>query len=711
MDKHDFNWLNTFPVQVDDTEMDVERPVPPPTSQRSGVDAVPLDEDEWATAKVRYNPSKYEPYLPDGKPWHTGSFKNAESSFLDYTPTGVYFRNQQHPGQILEGLQAGSGSAAPDAQPLLRGEGSVLKGGSSYSRSKTMLQRNVEKEIRDVMGLNRTASLLGLSRTGSLVRGPSHTVSIDPVDLPPQDKSYTAEGAAPEAPSSPKTMARTWRDIRSRVTQASGVVRRMDRADKRDSIPSRPLVSYRKSLQSVTESVGSPRYAGGDAQHFWSSLTSTPRRLTAGFESPLGPGTGNTPQGTRLGNGPSPSQGPGRRSTRPSADKQAHEGLDHLGLLSIASAGDKSGPGSDGSPAEGDREGEGRPRGSYDTLPAAVGPRKLSTEDDGLIFGYRLNGMGGGVATTLEEWEAMPGDVENPVWLHLDGNSSAAYTWLWLQSGLEKLVVEALFADDTRPRSSGFNKGTLFVLRAVNVNRGSHQEDMVSLRLFVMPELLVTVRRRPLLAEDDVRALLAHEKGPRTAAGIAVLFCERCSLHMVPLVDELEDNLDWIEHQWSTDEELDKRNGASVELSNLRRRVVQIRRFVHPQRAAILDLLSENSEGPQWHDFHRQKLREVAETTTRLLEDLNVVWERANVLLDDMRSAHAEAVSHRVYLLSVVTGIFLPLTFITGMLGINVGGLPMAHEDYGFSVIVVFCLICMVVELIAFRALGWLKFT
>eukprot|EP00899_Mesostigma_viride_P023283 jgi/Mesvir1/4139/Mv13051-RA.1 len=328
--------------------------------------------------------------------------------------------------------------------------------------------------------------------------------------------------------------------------------------------------------------------------------------------------------------------------------------------------------------------------------------------DDGLIYGYRLNGNGGATKISLADWITNPGTPEEPVWIHLNGMCAGAHKWLWEESGLERLVVEALTADDARPRSSSFNFGTLFVIRAVNT--GGTPEDMVSVRLFLQPELLVTVRRRMLAAEEDVMEPLMRGRGPRTAAGVAVLLVEKCTLRMGPVVGEMEDLLDCIEREW-----VEKGNSEALsnDLGNLRRRVVQMRRYIQPQRDALVDLLVEDSEAPEWHEWHRQRLREVANSTTRMMEDLAVVWERSNVLHEEMKGLAAERQGKRLYIMTMMTAVFLPLTFVTGLLGINVGGIPFrggpTENNEGFWVVVCVCGCIVVLEVILMKALGWMQ--
>ena len=106
--------------------------------------------------------------------------------------------------------------------------------------------------------------------------------------------------------------------------------------------------------------------------------------------------------------------------------------------------------------------------------------------------------------------------------------------------------------------------------------------------------------------------------------------------------------------------------------------------------------------------YQRHRLRETADDITRYVELLNAAWERAAVMQDELTNRLAEETNERLYLLSVIAGIFLPLSFVTGLLGINVGGMPAANSSYGFIGVVVLLALLGVFEVWLFRRLRWI---
>ena len=125
-----------------------------------------------------------------------------------------------------------------------------------------------------------------------------------------------------------------------------------------------------------------------------------------------------------------------------------------------------------------------------------------------------------------------------------------------------------------------------------------------------------------------------------------------------------------------------------------------------PQRDA-LDRLYRNP-GQLISDTEANSLREEADRVTRYLEDLDLARERAVVLQEELMNELAQLQNTRMYVLSVVAAVFLPLTFVTGLLGMNVGGLPGVESPLGFIIAVVVMVVTSGAMLAYFRFRKWL---
>lgn len=324
-----------------------------------------------------------------------------------------------------------------------------------------------------------------------------------------------------------------------------------------------------------------------------------------------------------------------------------------------------------------------------------------STLPDGLLHALVLDRNGSARPVepeNIENWRPEDGLL----WLHLDVAERPPDDWMQMDLGLNPLVVEALNADETRPRSLTLTDGLLTVLRGVNTNPGADPEDMVSIRLWIERDRIVSTRRRRLLSVQDLKEQLQQGLGPKTSGEFLSELIGRLADRIGGFVDTIEDALSSIEEAES-DEPVQLRRRS---LAGLRRQIASVRRFVGPQRDA-LDRLYRNP-GNLLSDSETNRLREEADRITRYLEDLDLARERAVVLQEELMNELAQLQNTRMYVLSVVAAIFLPLTFVTGLLGMNVGGLPGIDSPRGFLIAVVVMFATSAAMLIYFRYRKWL---
>ena len=309
------------------------------------------------------------------------------------------------------------------------------------------------------------------------------------------------------------------------------------------------------------------------------------------------------------------------------------------------------------------------------------------TDDAGLLFAYLLNGNGGGENL---DWDRVK--LWNPeqgvLWMHLEYSDPYVQQWILHESGLDDVTAEALLAEETRPRSmiSGTG-GLLLTLRGINANPASDPEDMVAVRVWSDGKRIITTRRRRLLAASELSKAIEKGVGPANAGEFVEALTDRMTERMADVIDEISDEVDELEEHVLTMESYELR----PIIAELRRNAIGLRRYLAPQREAVSRLFSEKLE---WlSDMDRLRLRENADRTTRFVEDLDMARERAVVVQEELLGRLSEKMDRTMYVLSIVAAIFLPLGFLTGLLGINVGGIPGAEYTGSF---VVFCLVLVI---------------
>jgi len=299
------------------------------------------------------------------------------------------------------------------------------------------------------------------------------------------------------------------------------------------------------------------------------------------------------------------------------------------------------------------------------------------------VAAFALDGEGGAVAAELDALpEAEPGSNGFEfVWIQLHAQNADALAWLNNDSGLDGFIRDALTAEDTRPRCTVHGGGAIINLRGVNLHEGAEPEDMISLRLWVEKRRVVGVWRRPLYAVADLMASLERGAAPVSPGDLIAKLALRLVDRMEPTVADLHEQIDGMEDL--LDEPTATFNRG--ELADLRRQAILLRRYIAPQRDALNTLAIEDLDWLTERD--RSRIREAGDKTTRVAEELESVRERAAIVHDQLLERRAEQMNRYTLLLSVVAAIFLPLGLLTGLLGINVGGMPGADSAMAFWIV------------------------
>jgi len=315
-----------------------------------------------------------------------------------------------------------------------------------------------------------------------------------------------------------------------------------------------------------------------------------------------------------------------------------------------------------------------------------------------LICGYDVDDAGRAQATAADA--PRPGAGSSYRWLHFDAGAEGLEPWL--RAHLPDPAVDALLQAETRPRCANLADGAMINLRGVNLNPGANPEDMVSLRIWVTGVLVVTVRLRKIWAVDALRQKAEDGRAPGSAAGLVAAMAEGLTRRIEEVALELEDRTDALEEQVL--------GGEAVPLALLaetRHTVIKLRRFVNPQREALDALAAGAAEGVTAPDA-LLSLRETANRSARNVEALDALRERLMAMQDHLEAQRAHTMGTNAYLLSVVAAIFLPLGFLTGLFGVNVGGMPGVESDVAFWVLSVVSAGLGVVLYVVFKLSKWL---
>ncbi len=301
---------------------------------------------------------------------------------------------------------------------------------------------------------------------------------------------------------------------------------------------------------------------------------------------------------------------------------------------------------------------------------------------------------GGAVSETIKS--------DTLAWVHLDAADPKTADWLVAELDyLDPFVVEALTAEETRPRMVSVGNGAILILRGVNLNSGADAEDMISIRLFIDEARIISLQRRDLRAVGDIQKKLMAGTGPKSSGEFLTQIVTRLTDRVESKLTDLDDLID------DTEEKLieNPHKGLRADITNLRKKAILFRRYLAPQREAISQLIM--TELPWLSDGQRRYLRESLNNIIRYIEELDSMRERAQIVKEELTNLVADRMNKNTYVLSVIAAIFLPLGFLTGLFGINIGGMPGVDSPMAFAAFNIFLVVIVLGQILLFRKMKW----
>jgi zinc transporter len=321
---------------------------------------------------------------------------------------------------------------------------------------------------------------------------------------------------------------------------------------------------------------------------------------------------------------------------------------------------------------------------------------------DGLLSAFVLDGSGGGREVGWPEIRTWKPD-DGVLWVHMDRTAERAQEWVEEHSGADAATAETLLrAEGNRPRVERVGDALVVMLRGVNRNQGEDAEDMPTMHMWVTPRLIVSLRRRRLMAGNEIKHALLAGRGPTGPGDFLVQMADRLLDPMTGVFADLDDEIDALHEQVLTAESRDLRR----QLREVRQAATLLRRHLAPQREAMTRLQAEPL--PWVSSIERAYLREIADRTTRFVEDLDAARERAAITQDELNNRLADQMNRTMYLLTIVSALLLPPSLLTGLFGINVGGMPGVEAKSAFWIVAITIPVLAVIEFAVLRRLKWI---
>ncbi len=315
-------------------------------------------------------------------------------------------------------------------------------------------------------------------------------------------------------------------------------------------------------------------------------------------------------------------------------------------------------------------------------------------------FCYRLNGRGGAARIDIDD---LTPKTPGSLWIHIDYKDEENQE-LIKKMKLDKSITENLLDPDTSPRYYSHKNGLLVVMRGVNTQKNAEIDDMIALHMWIEERRILTLSHRYTPSVKKVRSLLKKGHGPLTPVDCFLALAGQMTENISGAIAKIDDEVDEIEEAVIEQDSYNNKELRQM-VSQLRHKIVGLRRYIVPQRDVVK--VMKNVSHPLLLPEHLVQLREIYLDLTKAVEDLNYARDHSNVTQEELDSKTSINISQTMYIMSIVMVIFTPLTFITGLLGANIGGIPFADHPGGFWIISAFLVIVAGLQLTLLKKMKW----
>ena len=288
------------------------------------------------------------------------------------------------------------------------------------------------------------------------------------------------------------------------------------------------------------------------------------------------------------------------------------------------------------------------------------------------------------------------------LWLHFNYTKSEAKEWIRTKSGIDNIAVDALLADETRPRTIVLGDNLLLALRGVNLDPNSKPEDMKSIRLYISDNLILSTSRRTILSVVEMTEELKKGIGVKSASEFLIELTYKMTDRIDTVIDKIHDRSERLEDNILESKLKNQRS----DILNIRREIIILKRYLTPQKEALVKLYNENIS---WlNEYQKIELRETNDQLIRHIEELDTIRDKIILIQDELVNNLSQELNSKMYIMAIISAIFLPLTFLTGLLGINVGGIPGAENENAFYIFTIILLFVVAFQFYIFKKSKWI---
>ena len=273
--------------------------------------------------------------------------------------------------------------------------------------------------------------------------------------------------------------------------------------------------------------------------------------------------------------------------------------------------------------------------------------------------------------------------------------------------GIDKLTIEDLYSDTKRPKLEEYNNYVFFSVRSALV-KDSHSANLKKEKIsfIVGRDFLISFQEKSSDHFTDVRDRIEKRRGKIRMKGPDFLLfrlLEAITDNYFEVLDDIVDNIESIEHKITINPNSELLRRIEIE----KRKLIELRKVVFPLKEITSQL--DKSESPFIHQENHYYFSTLKDNCLTVLEEIDANKQILEGMANLYYAVQGQKMNQIMKVLTIMSSIFIPLTFIVGVYGMNFEHMPELKHPYGYPLTIAGMALLTILLLLYFKKRGWFK--
>lgn len=297
-------------------------------------------------------------------------------------------------------------------------------------------------------------------------------------------------------------------------------------------------------------------------------------------------------------------------------------------------------------------------------------------------------------------------ETSTVTWINVEGlHDVGIIEKLGNRFGLHPLIQEDILNTAERPKMEDYGDHIFLLLKVFVLGNTNHDEKIQQVSLVLGSNFVISFQEKESGVFDPVRDRIRKDKGRLRKLGpdyLAYALIDSIVDGYFGFLERLSEEIEFLEDELITD----PKREILQKIHSLKREMIFIRKSVWPLREVVNGL--ERLETPLIKETTDVFLRDVYDHTIQVIDSVETLRDVLSGMLETYLSSVSNRMNEVMKVLTIIATIFIPLTFIAGVYGMNFKFMPELEWRGGYFVIVGVMVAVAVVMLIFFRKKKWL---